>query len=1646
MRLAIHPLSVACLVLFLSAVANGDPLKVLSAPNLLRIGATENIFVECHECSGAAIDVKISVKTFPTGALELDSTTVTLNTDNKFQGFGEIKIPAEEFKDDPTLKQHVSLEARFPDGTSLKKVVLVSFQSGYIFIQTDKPLYTPNSRVHYRVFGVTPRMKPTADEDSIININIVTPDDIILSEDPVSLTSGIYSGLYVLPEIVSTGIWKVVATFQNSKQNNYSAEFEVKEYVLPSFEVTITPDKPFFYVNDEKLTVDIRATYLFGKEVEGSAYVVFGMFDKNKEKHSFPGSIQRVMVLNGKAQATLTRTQIRETYPDIESEVKSSIYVAVTVLTESGSELVEAEKHGINIVASPYAINFKNTPKYFKPTMFFEVLVYVEYPDGSPAADVPVRVDPGDIEVRTTKSGLARAHINHVHSRSLPHLEITARTADPDILDERQTSATMRAHPYKSVISSYIHIGVGSSEVRLGDNLQITLNLNAPATTRDITYLIQSRGQLVKFGRFRVQLTTIAMTLPVTKEMLPSFRIIAYLRDRSEVVSDSVWVDVIDTCMGSLKLVPASALPSEPRQTFRYTITGDPGATVGLVAVDKGVYALNNKHRLTQTKVWDVVEKEDTGCTPGGGKDSMNVFYDAGLLFQSDLIGTADREVFKCKVLPRKKRTTVTPTLDVRTTLLSDYKDSLLRQCCLDGMAETPLSYSCERRMEYISDGKDCADAFLKCCQELTKLRTESKTEALYAARSEEREIIFKDSGEIGTRTEFPESWLWVDYKLPLCPDNDPKCKTTSLEKRTALKDSITTWHLTGISLSPTNGICIDDTLKIVVLKKFFIDLRLPYSAVRGEQIEIKAILHNYLLDEIKVRVYLKEVTDVCSLASKRKEHYETVRVAPESTRSVSFIIIPMKHGKYPIEVKASVAHPQFEDGIRKELLVVPNGIKKKVTVNRNIRVENSRKLEIITNPIDTTYMVPNTPRASQIFVTGGSQMNVLVENVVSGSSLGNLIRQPRGCGEQNMMTMTLPVIATTYLDKTKQWDTVGSSKRDNALEYIKTGYRNELAYRKTNGGFSTFKTSSALSWLTSYVAKVFSMAFYLVDIDINIICGAIKWVIMNSQKVDGRFMEIGRVIHGEMMGDVRGSDSDASMTAFSLIAIQEARPICEEMVHSIPGSVNKAVDFLERRLPELSNPYAVAMVSYALANENKFNKDILYRKVSRDSDHWPVGSGHVFTLEATAYALLALVKVKDFEAAAPIVRWLSVQRSSDGGFHSTQSTIMVYQALSEYWVNVKEQQYEMDIAIQVEGRSGSLSPFRISTETAFQSKTSKYNGINKQVNITAEGTGEATVSVVSLYYATAAKDVNDCAKFELNVTLSQGAGVEDQNVYLLKIEVLYKDMEKDAGMTILDIGLLTGYTPDVDNLNQLSKNKDRAIRKFEMDKVLSDKGSLILYLDKVSHKQPEEVAFHIRQTIKVGVLQPATVSVYEYYNEKPCVKFYHPAREDGKLLKLCRGDLCKCAEEECSMQKKGAIDNNERNDKACDAEAKIDYVYKVKMEGYDDHQTTDFYKMRIEKVIKEGSSDKSPLGKHRIFLGYSHCRESIGLSPGKSYLIMGTLDNTEKIDDEYRYVLGEKTWIEYWPTDPECAEDFQEICQGLEELVFTFEFEGCRD
>lgn len=53
---------------------------------------------------------------------------------------------------------------------------------------------------------------------------------------------------------------------------------------------------------------------------------------------------------------------------------------------------------------------------------------------------------------------------------------------------------------------------------------------------------------------------------------------------------------------------------------------------------------------------------------------------------------------------------------------------------------------------------------------------------------------------------------------------------------------------------------------------------------------------------------------------------------------------------------------------------------------------------------------------------------------------------------------------------------------------------------------------------LTAYVAKVFAMANSLVAVPNNMICEAVKFLILNTQQPDGSFKEVGKVYHGEMI------------------------------------------------------------------------------------------------------------------------------------------------------------------------------------------------------------------------------------------------------------------------------------------------------------------------------------------------------------------------------------------------------------------------------------------------------------------------------------------------------------------------------------------------
>ncbi|NXE68860.1 VCO3 factor, partial [Calcarius ornatus] len=161
------------------------------------------------------------------------------------------------------------------------------------------------------------------------------------------------------------------------------------------------------------------------------------------------------------------------------------------------------------------------------------------------------------------------------------------------------------------------------------------------------------------------------------------------------------------------------------------------------------------------------------------------------------------------------------------------------------------------------------------------------------------------------------------------------------------------------------------------------------------------------------------------------------------------------------------------------------------------------------------------------------------------------------------------------------------------------SGYTRQLAYRKRDSSYAAFLNRPSSTWLTAYVVKVFAMAKKLTDIEHGEICGPIKWLILNKQKPDGVFQEDAPVIHKGMMGGYQGAEPQVSLTAFVLIALEEARDICKDHINSLDDSINKAAGFLARRYEQLARPYTVALASYALALAGKLKSERVLMKLS---------------------------------------------------------------------------------------------------------------------------------------------------------------------------------------------------------------------------------------------------------------------------------------------------------------------------------------------------------------------------------------------------------------------------------------------------------------
>jgi CD109 antigen len=688
-------------------------------------------------------------------------------------------------------------------------------------------------------------------------------------------------------------------------------------------------------------------------------------------------------------------------------------------------------------------------------------------------------------------------------------------------------------------------------------------------------------------------------------------------------------------------------------------------------------------------------------------------------------------------------------------------------------------------------------------------------------------------------RQFFPETWIWTSLTTD---------KVGKGSQQFHAPDSITTWMLRAVAISKQNGLGISEA-QLRVMQPFFVQVDLPYSAIRGEQFPVRVALYNYQTTAQEFTVELERANWFSLLDPASR----TVQVGPNSVGAASFTIRPGKLGSQQVKV---TARSRFSaDAIVKEILIEPEGVFRENVENRILSVGNSYRM-------DTAFpegVVEGSARA-YLAVTG----NYLTQTI---QGLEKLIQMPFGCGEQNMILFAPNVFITKYLRETNQIKPEIMAKAETMMV---TGYQRELIYRRKDGSFSAFGEQDKVGslWLTAFVMKTFAQANGLIFVDDNVQSTAKGWI-TSQQKPDGSFEPVGFVHHQEMMGGLQGK---TPLTAYLAVALQES------------GETNasvKAIRYLEGTLDGITDTYTLAITTYALelAKSPKAGAayQMLMAKAQRNDDgmFWdragttqptpntlepPAGRAIApprpspsVAIETTAYAILALLEHGDRLNAAQGVKWLVGKRNSSGGFGSTQDTVVGLQALTGYAAKA-----QADVNATLVLRSGNWQKevlVRPDNADVLQVIDVPLDGL---LSIETRGKGEVVVQAVRRYNLPDAEPKRTSA-FQIDVAYGTGNIHVDDLIDVVATVRFTPPQPMQAGMVVLDVAVPTGFAAEAETVANAVK-KDPKIKRYD---VAGRK--VIFYIEDMAPDDQVQIAFKARALFPVRA-QAIASQAYAYY------------------------------------------------------------------------------------------------------------------------------------------------------------------------------------
>ena len=683
-------------------------------------------------------------------------------------------------------------------------------------------------------------------------------------------------------------------------------------------------------------------------------------------------------------------------------------------------------------------------------------------------------------------------------------------------------------------------------------------------------------------------------------------------------------------------------------------------------------------------------------------------------------------------------------------------------------------------------------------------------------------------------RRFFPETWLWSSL-------------TTGADGLASLPveapDSVTTWVLRAVAMSKEHGLGISES-SLKVFQPFFLSVDLPFSGIRGEELPARVALYNYLDTAQRIRVEIAPSDKYQLLDSPSK----TVVVGPNDTGGAEFRVRLTDVGKVELEVSARSA--EAADAVIKEMLVEPEGAGREVVENLVLAPRES-------HAFDGTFP-PNAVDDSArtlVSVTG----SYLAQTI---DGLEGLLRMPFGCGEQNMILFAPNVFVANYLRDTGQVKPEVMAKAESLMI---TGYQRELTYRRRDGSFSAFGDSDASGslWLTAFVLKTFAQAKGMIYVDPDVLAGASSWI-LDRQRNDGSFEPVGFLHHQELLGGLRGN---TALTAYVAIALLESGET---------GAASRAIGYLEGELDGIDDPYAAAIVSYALELAGSDRSGAAYDKLmsmavrSDDGLSWGGGAriaekgaspavgihppgNRSAAVETTGYATLALLERGDLANASRAGKWLVNQRNAYGGYGSTQDTVVGLQALTGFAAKARA---DVDMTVELTSggwsRTAAITPENADVLQIFEVPA------GAAIRVEGRGKGQAVVQAVRRFNV---PEVAGKGRPIFDIDVDYGAdSVDVDDLITVSARVSFNPPQPvEAGMVVLDIAIPTGFAPTPESLERMVEAEPKIKRRDVAGR------KVIIYIEDMAAGEKLSLQFQARALFPVKA-EPATSSVYSYY------------------------------------------------------------------------------------------------------------------------------------------------------------------------------------